>query len=405
MHRYTIEALDEASAGGMKSISTRDSRARFEMALSVASYGMAEFTMTSLRGMPAITGKAETAEGPVDFAATFTGRAGSTGELFTIFAAPSSTYEAMGGLDVLAANPPRAKGTKIANRAASDNPAPQPTPTTKSSSSSPRISQNAASLLAGVRGDLEKVSEENAERRRIAEAENKRQRAQKTKAERERIYKASGARRGVYPPLSGEQEYLAWPMEGPWQMQVPGDKRSPRYASLRLTSDTIDLPTALSALDKATDLKITGNRSFERLEAYTSLDGRDARILLTETKIANRQGTAFLFYGRGASSDEGMIFVLEMPDDIYKQWGGIAGMLRMRGVIESIDVFPKAERQRIANASLSQQTNFYETVLDTFYQTQTLLLMRTQAQTTAMMTELNYDLLFGDDITSPMIAD
>jgi len=239
------------------------------------------------------------------------------------------------------------------------------------------------------------------ERERIYEASG----AKADKLERERIYQASGAKKGFYPPLSNKMEYLAWPREGNWNIQVPNDKRSPRTAMVDLTGRDMVPENALKTLIKTTGLRIKGIPKFERMEAYQSFDGRDFRILLTETNMPRDKGVAFIIYGREKGSGSASVVALEMPRKTYAAWGGVAGMLRLRGVVPSIDVFPKSERNRIAKAPLAQQVAFYEAVLDKFYMTEAISLMMTQARTTAMMTELNYDLLFGDDITSPFIAD
>ena len=396
LERYAVSALDAASAGGMSKTDPGDLADRAAMALSVVAIDVYD-TEPVAAGTTIVTGTGYSERGEVRFAASFSSAAAD--ETFNVFYAPAADYQRFGGPAVLTAAAPRGVGGMP------ETPSVPAASTRSRDAKQPAKPSSGAALLAGVRGDLDRMSTRNAEQRKQRQAEENAAKARAAVAQRERIYAQSGARKGRYPPLSNKQEYLAWPAAGAWLVQVPNDPDSPRYARIDVTGADVEPAAALRKLVQSAQLQRKDTQPFEKLESYASLDGRDARILLTSTRMNQGDGVAFAFYGRGAGSSKASLFVLEMREKTYRQWGGVAAMLRMRGVIDDIDVFPAAQRQRIANASLPRQIDFYEAVLDKFYVTQSLALMMTRARTTAMMMELNYDLLFGDDISSPFIAD
>jgi len=260
------------------------------------------------------------------------------------------------------------------------------------------MSSGASALLAGVRGDLKNMEEKSAKQRAAKKALADKERARAKAAKLKALYLDSGARPGYYPAPSQNEVFLAWPVSKIWGVgvQVPGDLSSPRVATRTYDSGPSQ---ALREFKRDTGLKVKGTSTFTPLEAYKNLDGRDVQILLTETELNGQAGIAFVFYARGKKSAQGSLRVIEMPAITYADWGGVASMLTMRGVVQNVDVFPKQQRRRIARDSLKEQTALYVAILDKFYQENTLAMMMTQAQTTAMMTELNYDLLFGNDIT------
>ena len=411
--RYFISDLDAANAGGLSKVSLTDAEARMDHALSIIEMGMADYEMTTLYGMPAAVGTSYTSDGEVAFAASFSGRAGTENELLSVFMAPQARFDALGGIAMLKENSPRAVDVRAAQKSIpkpTSKPAPKPTPrTAQAPKPTPRPAApkpaprsggySAEGLLAGVRGDLNRMEEQNARERAVAKAAADKAEAARTKAERERIYAESGARRGNYPAPTAKEEFLAWPSDGFWQVQVKGDDSAPRVATRSYNGTQANPSTAFRSFIKDSGLKVKGATCLEALESYKRLDGRDVRILLTETRMNGKPAVAFVLYAKGKGSTSSKIRVMEVPAKTYVAWGGVAGMLKLRGVIPSPNVFPKAERRRIARAPLSEQTAFYEAVLDKFYMENALALMMTQAQTTAMMTELNYDLLFGNDIT------
>ncbi|MFK7885931.1 MAG: hypothetical protein AB8G16_03620 [Gammaproteobacteria bacterium] len=418
--RYPMSALDAANGGGLASVSTQDPRARMEWALSVVELGMSEFEMTKLSGMPAAVGTAETYSGEVSFAASFSGRTGSAREMLSVFFAPPAAFDALGGMDMLANNRPSAgvNYAAAASNAVSSKPRSKPVarpkpkrkpktastakPKPKSTSSTAGnggMSSGAASLLAGVRGDLDKMAAESAKTRAAQKAKADAEKAAAMKAKRLRLYALSGARKGHYPAPSADEEFRVWPEQGPWRIQVLSDNASPRIATRNYSPETSTPAAALRAFARETGLAIKGKPTFEPLGAYKSLDGRDVQILLTQTKLHGKTGIAFVFYARAANNPNATLRVMEMPATLYQDWGGVAAMLTMRGVIPDNNVFPSKERRRIAHSPLKEKTALYEAVLDKLYMENVLALMVTMAQTTAMMTELNYDLLFGNDLT------
>ena len=250
-----------------------------------------------------------------------------------------------------------------------------------------------------MRGDLNALSDKNAERRKEERSKQAIEKRAATQRRREALYRASGARKGYYPAPSNKQEFLAWPQEGPWQVQVLGDAASPRLATRGYDGADSAPEAAIRRLAQETGLDIRGSSKLERLEAWKSFNGNDVRVLLTETRRNKAPAVAFVVYAKPKGSTASSIRVMEVPVATYRKWGGVAAMLHSRGIIPSAEVFPADQRERIASAPLRKQMKLYEAILDRFYVEQSLALMMTQAQVTAMMTELNYDLLFGNDIT------
>lgn len=58
--RYPMRSLDAANGGGLSQVQKNNPGARMEWALSIIGMGMSEFKMTTLSGMPAAIGTAET---------------------------------------------------------------------------------------------------------------------------------------------------------------------------------------------------------------------------------------------------------------------------------------------------------------------------------------------------------
>ena len=420
MARYPMAALNAANGGGLSAVPKNNPQARMEWALAIIEMGMSDFEMTTLSGMPAAIGAAETYDGERSFAASFSGRVGSDREMLSIFYAPKPTFEQLGGMDMLAQNRPRVgvnyavdskpSSAPTRNQASVKKPAPAAAakPEPAASQKKPRtggMSEGAAALLAGVRGDMAKLEEKHAEERAVRKAREEREKTAALQAQREALYRASGARKGNYPAPSKKGEMLVWPEEGPWRVQVQGDKASPRVATREYGGAQATPRAALKTFTTETGLNRRDKAKFEPLESYQKLDGRDFQIMLTETRMHGQTAIAFVMFAQSKGKDTASLRVLEMPAKTYIKWGGVAGMMTLRGVVPSPEVFPKAERDRIARSPLPEQTALYEAVLDKYYMENALALMATQAKTLEMMTELNYDLLFGNDITPGPWAD
>ena len=190
--------------------------------------------------------------------------------------------------------------------------------------------------------------------------------------------------------------------------QRPGDPRSPRFVSARTgpAFGVSDHDGAVRDLVKDTGMAFVSPPRLEPLEAWKGWDGRDMRVAFAETRLGGGPGVAFVLISQMPGSDQFAIYALEMPEATFRAWGGAPRMMVLREVIPSVDVFPAERRAQIAAAPLDGQTKLYEGALDAFYeQGVASLMMMSQAQTLMMMQELNYDLLLGGDISSPIIAD
>ena len=193
-----------------------------------------------------------------------------------------------------------------------------------------------------------------------------------------------------------------------WRYQKPGDKYTPRalFAETGPKYNVSSIKGAFESLKTEIDTDFKENPNFEKLEAWEKFDGSNAQIALIPTNYAGTDGVMFIYISNKKGSDLYGIVAIEATESTFRDWGGIAQMLVMRDVIPNLDVFPKERRELMAGAPLNKQVPFYEASLDALQknlnaQAQAM----SQSQVLLRMQELNYDLLLGDDITSPFIAD
>lgn len=206
-------------------------------------------------------------------------------------------------------------------------------------------------------------------------------------------------------PLSYD-DVKAWPEDGLWRRLAPADAASPRHRIGVMTKESAKShATALRDFAKGAGVDITGSVKLEPLESWAGYDGRDVRILLTETRFAGGDGVLFLFLSRGKGNSHISVFAVEMTAATYRDWTAVARMLVLRGVIKSVDVYPPKRLEQIVAAPLREQMALYEATLDKLYRVLVIGMMQTQTQTLMMMQELNYDLLFGNDIGTPGLPD
>ena len=170
--------------------------------------------------------------------------------------------------------------------------------------------------------------------------------------------------------------------------------------------DVHDFATAISKLQTVSKLKLIGSPYIEELEAWKDYDGSTAAIVIQQTKMQDQDGVILLFMTKKKGQKNIIYLGYEVTEDTYLEWGGITRMMKLRQVIPSIDAFPKSTRERIAHAPFKQQAKLYEAGLNKVLENGVASMYgMSQAQTLMRMQELNYDLLLGGDITSPMISD
>lgn len=186
-----------------------------------------------------------------------------------------------------------------------------------------------------------------------------------------------------------------------------GDKTSPVFHQ-GTTGPKYDVRShkqAILNLSKYTGTKFAGDVTLEKLEPWAKFDGRDSRIGLAKTTIGGKPGVLFALVVQMKGSSDYAIWAVDMPETTYREWGGAIRMLALRGVIDSADIFPQDMHRQIAAQPHAEQLAFYEAALDKLYDKLSAQAVLSQSQVILRMQELNYDLLFGNDITSPFIGD
>ncbi len=190
-------------------------------------------------------------------------------------------------------------------------------------------------------------------------------------------------------------------------MAFPQPRRFGR-AALQGRGDPDDNAKTFAELAQwlGTQVKAVEPIRFEPLEAWRRYDGRDMRLAMMKTRRDGIEQMAW-FLAR-TTEDEGFNFLLlgmEVPLETYRQWGGIAHLLALRDIIPSVASMPADERDRVSRADGEAQTAVFEAALNAQFLGLSAQMRASQASTLLRMQELNYDMLLGDDITSPGIAD
>ncbi|MEL7190324.1 MAG: hypothetical protein AAGK17_12280 [Pseudomonadota bacterium] len=218
---------------------------------------------------------------------------------------------------------------------------------------------------------------------------------------------ASSALVGSYAAPANLSVAGKWPKVGQWwATQKPNDPASPRFASGQTGPkyDVRSFPGAVGAIKQYFGVEFKAEPKLEKIEAWQKLDGSDFRIAFAPTDLNGVDGVAFLMIKKSRGSDLYRLNVLEMPRQTFVEWGGAARMIVIRSLLPNMEVFPKAERGRIARASLASQTAFYEAAATKYFEMKSAqTYAMTQTNLLLGMQELNYDLLFGNDIGTSVI--
>lgn len=188
----------------------------------------------------------------------------------------------------------------------------------------------------------------------------------------------------------------------------PKDPMSPRYylAQTGPKYGVTDFASAIDKLQTVSELKLKGRPTVELLDAWRLYDGSKAGLVIQQTDFRGTPGVIILYMTQKKGQRDIVYFGYEVTEATYLKWGGVTRMMKLRRVIPSIDAFPKSTRDRISRAPFKQQANVYEAALNKVLEKGAAnMFAMSQAQSVMRMRELNYDLLLGGDITSPMIAD
>ncbi|MEL6529477.1 MAG: hypothetical protein AAGK01_01720 [Pseudomonadota bacterium] len=208
-------------------------------------------------------------------------------------------------------------------------------------------------------------------------------------------------------PSSLAQAGKDWTKVGQWwAVQKPQDARSPRFASGQTGPKygVRDHRGAVGAISKYFGVKFVGKPTLAPIAEWKKLDGSDFRIAFADTNLGGTEGVAFMLIKQPRGALTFQINVLEMPKSTFVEWGGAARMMVLRGLMPNMGVFPKERLQTIANAPMNQQAGFYQAAARKYYEIQSARTMA-MSQTNLLlgMQELNYDLLFGNDIGTSVV--
>ncbi|MET1756381.1 hypothetical protein ABVV53_13070 [Novosphingobium sp. RD2P27] len=215
--------------------------------------------------------------------------------------------------------------------------------------------------------------------------------------------------KGSYKMPSGPEEMASWQSIENWRSPDHSDPQAPRYMLVVLepfeARNWTELKTWLT-VEKG--LKPTLPLEFEPLEAWKQVNGSDQRVTIAATTRGGKPHVAFLLAKREDGSPYTFRLIgFEVPRTTYEAWGGVAFPLFLREIIPSVGAFPAKERARVSRARYPRQVAVYEAALNkhTDALAAGLAVQMMQSQSLLRMQELNYDMLLGGDITSPMIAD
>lgn len=142
------------------------------------------------------------------------------------------------------------------------------------------------------------------------------------------------------------------------------------------------------------EVELVGEPTMRRIDSYKLWYGTDAYIVLHET----RKGVMVAYFNSLPESYQDIIITgYDITREDFEAWGGALNMLNIRGAEAYYNAVPEEVRSRLARAPFRNQTESYNFIMDQVMSNGIGNLTRLQ--------ELHYDTLFGDDITSPFIAD
>ena len=189
-----------------------------------------------------------------------------------------------------------------------------------------------------------------------------------------------------------------------WYLQEENSPYTPRYLSATTGPEynVYSFPDAFKDLESDVDIKVTEDPTFEKLDAYDKWNGTDLRISLTPTTYGGVDGVLFLLISKLPKDKTYYMIGLEMTEKTYKEWGGVARILTLRGVIDHPSVFPKERLAQIVNAPFDGQIKLYEKTLDAlqndFLEQMTTL---TQIQTMQVLQRIQFDQILNNEMTDP----
>ncbi len=214
-----------------------------------------------------------------------------------------------------------------------------------------------------------------------------------------------------YPPLLVKRDRRGKELSNNWHSgQKNGlyartdDPNSPRLFSLNVTGK--QAKSTRQAIDKALrEMSVKSPRYLDltRMKVSKELLGSEHFITVGQSVLNGRKANLFISSSKAKGTDVFRISIRETPLEIYEKWGGIASILVSEGIITTTNAFGK-KLDQVSTAGPTGQVKVYEAAFTKIMYQLAKGIMMTQAATTMRMTELNYDLLLGGDITDPFIG-
>ena len=154
---------------------------------------------------------------------------------------------------------------------------------------------------------------------------------------------------------------------------------------------------AIKAIGKTSKIDLIGKPEYVYVQAYQSWFGRQQNIVLQRTRRDGRKGVLVALL-TSDQTDYRNINVIgwEISEDQFIESEGVLRMLKIRAP-KYYAAIPPDVRKKIAKAPFKNQVATYNYVMAQVMSNGLSNLMRLQ--------ELQYDVLLGDDISSPFIAD
>ena len=177
----------------------------------------------------------------------------------------------------------------------------------------------------------------------------------------------------------------------------PGNPRAP-VGFYFYTGPEFGVDTYAEALDflesHTQEVELVGEPYFQRISSYKMWYGTDAYLVLSET----RKGVMVAYLNSTPEAYKDIIITgYNVTRDDFEAWDGALNMLNIRRAGQYYHAVPANVRARLAKAPFKNQAESYNFIMDQVMSNGLGNLTRLQ--------ELQYDTLFGDDITSPFIAD
>lgn len=152
---------------------------------------------------------------------------------------------------------------------------------------------------------------------------------------------------------------------------------------------------ALAFIESHTrEVERVGEPYFQKINSYKLWYGTDAYLVLQET----RKGVMVAYLNTLPENHPDIIITgYDVTREDFEAWGGALNMLNIRGSGNYYSAVPVSVRERLSRAPFRNQAAAYNFIMDQ--------VMINGLNNLNRLQELQYDTLFGDDITSPFIAD